>query len=195
MIVKVSSMSIDGSLVASKVITSLRWVNAVSKPTPHAKGWMDRPISPRTRPRQFKKKKKTKKCKEQLVDKWHLLFGHIYSVLYRRRIACITRFKNPQNRLLDEVSTLTGRCKNLNTSGVEEINFSKVTLISSFELEDISFSKTDLNWSLDTLWRFNIFIVLMIRSLILTWFRWMLAISIGNLRSRLVGSKNCSTIP
>ena len=30
---------------------------------------MDQPIGPRTRPPQFKKKKKTKKCKEQLVDK------------------------------------------------------------------------------------------------------------------------------
>jgi hypothetical protein len=80
-----------------------------------------------------------------------LLLGSIYSVLYRRRIACITRFKNPQNRLLDGVSALTGRCKNWNTSGVETVNLSKVTLISSFELKDISFSKIDLNWSLETL--------------------------------------------
>jgi hypothetical protein len=43
---------------------------------------MDRPIGPRTRPPQFKKKKKTKKCKEQLVDKCILANSQVSSRVF-----------------------------------------------------------------------------------------------------------------
>ncbi len=83
------------------MVTDKKIAEKESKPKLRAKGSMDQPTGPKTRPPQFKKKKKTKKCKEQLVDKCILANSQVSSRVFNEGRSYFPDLR-PKNIFLQE---------------------------------------------------------------------------------------------